>query len=254
MDIISVDSQNIDTEHICCAISDKKDETCVASKKAWMKECFEDGLVFKKLNVRGKVFIEYIPAEKAWCPITADGYMYINCFWVSGKYKGQGHANKLLDECIEDAKRKGKAGIAALSSHKKKPFLSDPKYLKHKGFKVADTAEPYFELLYLLFIDSASVPQFKECARHGKIDKQGIILYYSNQCPHTDKYAPLIKEIAKERGVALKLVEFEDTEQAQNAPSPFATYSLFLNGNFVTNEILSEKKFIKFLDENEQYL
>ncbi len=95
-----------------------------------MKERMRDGLVFKKLDVRGKVFIEYIPAEYAFAPVTAPNYMYINCFWVSGKYKGQGYANKLLDECIIDAKEKGKSGLTVLSSDKKKTFLSDPKYLK----------------------------------------------------------------------------------------------------------------------------
>ena len=63
--IIAVDQSNIDQEHICCAITDKKGETCVSSKKAWMQERFPDRLVFRKLNVRGKVFIEYIPAENA---------------------------------------------------------------------------------------------------------------------------------------------------------------------------------------------
>ncbi len=80
--------ENLDSEHICCAISDKKGENCVSSKKAWLRDRMEEGLVFLKLDVRGKVFIEYIPAERAWCPIDADGYMFINCFWVSGKYKG----------------------------------------------------------------------------------------------------------------------------------------------------------------------
>ena len=103
MNIINVDMSNIDREHICCAISDKKGETCVSSKKAWMKEQYKEGLVFKKLDARGKVFIEYIPAENAWCPIEADGYMFINCFWVSGQFKGQGYANKLLEECVKDA-------------------------------------------------------------------------------------------------------------------------------------------------------
>ena len=65
MNIISVGSSNIDSEHICCAISDKKGECCVSSKKNWMKEQLKDGLVFKKLDARGKVFIEYIPAENA---------------------------------------------------------------------------------------------------------------------------------------------------------------------------------------------
>ena len=35
--------------------------------------------------------------------------MDVNCFWVSGSCKEHGYANDLLDECIEDAKQKGKA-------------------------------------------------------------------------------------------------------------------------------------------------
>lgn len=110
MSIIAVDSENIQYEHICCAISDKKGENCVGSKKEWMRERFADGLVFKKLDERGKVFIEYIPAEYAFSPINAVNYMHINCFWVSGKFRGQGYANLLLEECITDAKVKGKDG------------------------------------------------------------------------------------------------------------------------------------------------
>ena len=151
LNIITVDNENIEKEHICCAIADKKGECQVSSKKAWMKARFNDGLVFKKGDVRGKVFIEYIPAEKAWCPIIAEKYMFINCLWVSGKYKGQGISNKLLDECIEDSKNKGKKGLVILSSNKKRPYLADKKYLIHKGFLIADRAEPYYELLYLPF-------------------------------------------------------------------------------------------------------
>ncbi len=128
MELINVDKSNIDTEHICCAISDKKGDSCAESKKEWMKGCFDDGLVFKKLNTRRKVFIEYMPAENAWCPIDAEGYMFIDCFWVSGQFKGQGYANKLLDACVEDSMRLGKKGLAALSSNRKMPFLSDPGY------------------------------------------------------------------------------------------------------------------------------
>lgn len=48
MSIIDVTLENIHNEHICCAITDKKNENCVGSKKDWMRERFEDGLVFKK--------------------------------------------------------------------------------------------------------------------------------------------------------------------------------------------------------------
>ncbi len=67
MEFKRVTLENIEEEHICCAISDKKGETCVASKKAWLKERLKEGLVFEKLDVRGKVFIEYLPAEYAGC-------------------------------------------------------------------------------------------------------------------------------------------------------------------------------------------
>lgn len=251
MDIITINQDNIETEHICCAISDKKGETCVSSKKAWMKERFKDGLVFKKLNERGKVFIEYIPAEKAWCPIIADGYMHINCFWVSGQFKGKGFANQLLDQCIQDAKEKGKCGITVIASEKKRSFLSDPNYMKYKGFITADTASPFFVLYYLPFTDNLPVPKFKECAKYGKIDEKGMVLYYTNQCPHTDKYVPIISGIAKQHGQEITIHKIETTQQAQNAFTPFTTYSFFYNGEFVANEIFGEKKFEKFLQEHE---
>ena len=80
MDYIQITKENIDKEHICCAMSGKQ---CLA-KKEWLKQRFAEGLVFYRSVERGKCFIEYIPAENAWVPITADGWLYINCLWVSG--------------------------------------------------------------------------------------------------------------------------------------------------------------------------
>ena len=249
LNIIRVNMDNLEQEHICCAISNTKGDPAVAAKKAWLKDRFAEGLVFKKLDVRGKVFIEYIPAENAWCPIDADGYMFINCLWVSGQYKGQGYSNLLLKECIEDAKAMKRVGLVILSSDKKRPYLSDPKYLKYKGFIVSDKANPYFELYYLPFDENIKEPKFKDYARAGKIHKKGFVLYYSNQCPHAEKYAIIIEKIARERGLDFTLIRYESKEEAQTATSPLTTYSLFYDGEFVTNEILSDKKFIKFLEE-----
>jgi ribosomal protein S18 acetylase RimI-like enzyme len=248
MNIITVTNENIEHEHICCAISNNKDAQ-VAAKKAWLTERFAEGLVFKKGDVRGKCFIEYIPAEMAWCPIEADGYMYINCLWVSGQFKGQGHSTALLQGCIEDSKEKGKLGLVILSSQKKMPFLSDPKFLRHKGFMLADTAAPYYELMYLPFDKAAPKPCFKQAAKNPAIEKQGFVLYYAHQCPFTAKYVPLIESNLKARNVAFSAIRFESAAQAQNAPSPFTSYSLFYNGEFLTNEILSDKKFEKILAE-----
>ena len=151
MEYIRVTKENIEKEHICCAISSNKDIQ-VISKKNWLKERFDDGLVFLKSIERGKCFIEYIPAENAWNPIMAEGYMYIDCLWVAGSFKGNGYSTDLLNACIEDSKAKGKKGICILSAAKKKPFLADPKFLKYKDFTVCDEAlveEPFVFLAVL---------------------------------------------------------------------------------------------------------
>ncbi|MEA4967621.1 MAG: YoaP domain-containing protein, partial [Bacteroidaceae bacterium] len=183
----------------------------------------------------------------AWAPIIADGYMYIDCLWVSGQFKGHGNSNLLLEECIKDSKEKGKNGLLVLSSKKKMPFLSDPKYLKYKGFQLADTAKPYYELLYLPFDKVAAKPRFKDSVKSPKVEEQGFVLYYTHQCPYTAKYVPLIEAVAKEKNVPFKAIRFKTSEQAQNAFAPFTSYSLFFNGEFVTNEILSDKKFQKII-------
>lgn len=246
MDFVKLTHENIESEHICCAIANNKDIQ-VMSKKNWLKERLDEGLVFLKCDVRGKCFIEYIPAEFAWTPIEADGYMYINCLWVSGQFKGHGYSTLLLDECIRDSKEKGKKGLVILSSKKKMGFLSDPKYMKYKGFETADTVHPYFELMYLPFDKNADKPCFKSSVHTHTIPK-GFVLYYTNQCPFTAKYVPIIEGMAKERGADFQVVHIDTTEKAQNAPSPFTTYSLFYDSEFLTHEILSEKKFEKILE------
>ncbi len=247
MKIINVDKSNLNSEHICCAISEN--DIRVQSKKSWMNEQFDNGLVFKKYDIRGKLFIEYIPIENAFDPVIGNDYMYINCFWISGKYKGKGYANELLESCIEDAKGKGKRGLVVLAGNKKKPFLSDGNYFKYKGFKIADTMEPYYELLYLNFDENdKNIPSFIDNSDSLIVDRE-IVLYYSNQCPHTEMYVKLIKDIAIENNIDMEIIKFNSNIEAKKSPNPFTTYSIYFNGKFITNEVLSEKKFIKLISD-----
>lgn len=252
MEYIQVTKENIAKEHICCAITDKKGETGVANKKAWLTERFDEGLTFLKLNERGKVFIEYLPAENAWVPIAANGYMFIDCFWVSGRFAGHGHGKELLNRCMADAKAKGFKGLVAVSSAKKMSFLSDPGFYKKFGFTLADTAPLYYELLYLPFDKNAEVPKFKDCVKTGEIADKGMVVYYTDQCPHTGKYVKVIVDMAKEAGQEVKAVKITSKEQAQNAPCVFTTYSFFDNGKFLTNEIFGPSKFTKHLQNRSQ--
>ena len=246
MEYIRVTKDNLETEHICCAIS-KNDDVQVASKKSWLRERFDEGLVFLKSVERGKCFIEYIPAENAWNPIDADGYMYIDCLWVSGSFKGKGYSNDLLNECIEDSKRQGKKGLCILAAAKKKPFLADPKYLKYKGFEVCDEADNGIQLWYLPFKKDAEKPQLKECAKHPHIDKKGYVLYYTNQCPFNAKYVPVVEKTAKENGIKFEAIHIDNKEEAQKAPTPITTYAVFFDGEYITNEQMNEKRFLKLI-------
>lgn len=246
MELVKLTHDNLDQEHICCAISNREDVQ-VMSKKNWLKERLDEGLVFLKGDVRGKCFIEYIPAEYAWIPIEAKDYMYIDCLWVSGKFKGHGYSNLLLDQCVEDSKEKGKKGLVVLSSKKKMGFLSDPKYMKYKGFETVDAADPYFELMYLPFAENAETPCFKDAVREHENMPKGFALYYTSQCPFTAKYVPLLENMAHVRGIDFHVTHIQSREDARNAPTPFTTFSLFYNEEWVTHEILSEKKFDKIL-------
>ena len=248
MKYIKVTNENIEKEHICCAISNNNDIQ-VSSKKAWLSERFEAGLVFLKSTERGKCFIEYIPAENAWNPIAADGYMYIDCLWVSGSFKGHGYSSDLLNACIEDSKNKGKKGLCILAAAKKKPFLADPKFLKYKGFQVCDEADNGIQLWYLPFVENAALPHFKECAKHPHTDEMGYVLYYTSQCPFNEKYVPIIDGITKEKAIQFKAIHLQRKEEAQNAPTPITTYALFLDGNYITNEQMNDKRFLKLLDK-----
>ncbi len=247
MEYIIVNKDNLEKEHICCAISNNKDVQ-VSSKKAWLADRFDEGLVFLKSAERGKCFIEYIPAENAWVPIKADGYMYIDCLWVSGSFKGHGYSSDLLEACIEDSKEKKKSGLCILAAAKKKPFLSDPGFLKYKGFTVCDEADNGIQLWYLPFNKGAEKPSFRECAKHPHTDEKGYVLYYTNQCPFNAKYVPILEQTAKENGIKFHAIHIKSREEAQNAPTPITNYALFCDGKYITNEQMNDKKFLKLVN------
>ena len=241
MNYIRITKENIDKEHICCAMSGKQSLT----KKEWMKQRFDEGLVFYRSEERGKCFIEYIPAENAWVPIEADGYLYINCLWIAGAMKGHGYANDLLNECIRDAGEKGKKGLCILCAEgRKREFLADPKFLTHKGFRTADTSDCGITLLYLPLIQGAQTPKFKECAKHPKAQPDGFVLYYTDQCPFTYYWVPRVEAAAKEHNIPLRTIHITTKEDAQSVPAPVTTYALFRDGMFVTQAIQSDKKFL----------
>lgn len=122
-EFINLTPENLESEHLCCIIRSKKPHEGIEAKRQWLSERLNEGHVFRKLNAKATVFIEYAPLETAWVPIAGDNYYYLYCLWVSGSEKGKEYGKTLMDYCLSDAKKNGKSGICMLGSKKQKNCL-----------------------------------------------------------------------------------------------------------------------------------
>ncbi len=239
MAYVTLTKETVKNEHICCAFSDKKCAESYELKKQWLSAQFDNGYVFRRLDERAKVFIEYGPAENAWVPVTAPNYMMVGCFWVSGKYKGTGHGKALLAGVVEDAINQGMSGVVTVVGTKKFHFMSDTKWLLQQGFETVETIPSGFSLISLDFASSVEKPAFNESVRSGTCpDGKGLVAYYSNGCPYAEYHVrESLVETAGKRGLPLKTIKLETRADAQTCPSPATIFSLFLDGRFITTDI-----------------
>ena len=242
---LTLTQENLDTEHLCCAIADKKHQCGVDQKKEWLRQRLPEGHVFRKLDAKGKVFIEYAPLEKAWVPVNGENYLYLYCLWVSGSFQGNGYAKELLQSCIDDAKNQGKSGICALSAKTKKPYLSDKKFLQKYGFKVVDSAGEY-ELLALSF-DGAH-PAFAPQVREPRIGHNELTIYYSTQCPFVANCVEQVRDYCAQNDIPLVLEIVDTLEKAKALPCVFNNWAVFRNGAFEGLRLLNEGALKKLLE------
>ena len=242
---INLTMDNIDEAHICCAIGDPKHKEGVDKKKEWIKNKLKDGHIFRKLNARGKIFIEYEPIETAWAPVKGNNYMYIYCLWVAGSFKGKGIGKELLEYAIEDAKTKKMSGICTIVTKKKKPFIGDKKFFEHFGFQVVDTINDY-ELMSLSF-DDKDTPKFTDTARKMEIDRKEFTIYYTNECPYVEYEVKELSEYAKEKNITITFIKIDSLEKAKNAPCIINNWANFYKGKFISNTILNANALEKIL-------
>ena len=91
----------------------------------------------------------------------------LGCFWVSGKYKGNGHGKALLQSAIDDAHAQGKRGLVTVVGTKKIRFMSNTKWLLRQGFTECDRTPSGFSLVSLDFDPSDSRPAFNAAVGDG---------------------------------------------------------------------------------------
>lgn len=249
IEIVSLDGSNIDREDVVC-VRGAGNKEGIDLKKAWLSDRFKEGLKFKKLIVNGRSwgFIEYLPAEYAWRPVDAPGYMFIDCIWVIGRHKGKGYGKLLLDECIEDSQDMN--GVCIVAGDK--PFMAKKDLFLRHGFEVGDTAPPYYQLL-VRRIKNAPLPKFIEKAKQTTIDdKDGAVFIYSDQCPYVAKFIVEMIDGAKELGIPFKTLKVTDSAQARDMPFAYGTCGVFYGGNLLLHGILTKKEVMKLLTAAKQ--
>ena len=232
MEFINITPENIDDEHICCIIRTKKPHKGIEAKKAWLAERLREGHTFRKLNIKGCVFIEYAPVDTVWVPIEGDNFYYIYCLWVLGAPKGHGYGRELMEYCIADAKAHGKSGICMLGAKKQKAWLSDQNFAKKYGFKAVDSTSDGYELLALSFDGTA--PKFCENAKRQAIDNKNLTIYYDDQCPYIFDRVEKLRRYCEENGIAAEFIHVDTLKKAKELPCVFNNWAVFYDGKLVT--------------------
>jgi hypothetical protein len=230
----------------CCGVKNTAHEGHRA-KTAWLKEHLPRGLRARILlteDNRQCGYIEYLPGEHAWRGVDAAGYMFIHCIWTFyRRYQHKGNAVSLVQACVADARKAKMHGVAVIA--RKKPWLASSDLFVKCGFEVADTAPPDYELLVLKFRKSAPNPRILPIPdSRPESCGPGLTIIRADQCPHAVKFGREIGEVA-EREFQLKPrdVILKSCQDARNAPTPYAVFSIILNGRVLSDHQISKTRF-----------
>ena len=132
-DFINLTKENLANEHLCCIIRSKKLHPGVEAKRGWLSDRLNEGHVFRKLDAKATVFIEYAPLETAWVPINGDHYYYIYCLWVSGSPKGNGYGRALMEYCEKENVPASFIQVDSLQKAKELPCVFNNWAVLYKG-------------------------------------------------------------------------------------------------------------------------
>ena len=246
--VVDTDARTIE-EHGLCGCKGPSHEGR-SRKLAWLRQRFAEGLRYKVLRSdddRDLGMIEYMPGEHAWRPIEAPGYLVVHCIMVHSKsHQKQGYGRMLLQACLDDAEESGALGVAAVTSLG--TWMACSNVFLSNGFEVVDSAPPSFELVVKKLRaapDPRLVGGWQERAREFG---DGVTLVRCDQCPYTARPTREIVEAAAKRGIAARVVEILNAEQARQAPSAYGIFNVILDGTVVADHPISRRRFTNILD------
>lgn len=215
-EFVNLTPENLADEHLSCIIRVRKPHPGVEAKRQWLADRLREGHVFRKLQVKDPVFIEYAPLETAWVPVLGDNYLYVYCLWAYGAGKGKGYGRALMEYCLADARVQGKSGVCLLGAKKQKAWLTDQAFARKFGFEVVDATDDGYELLALSF--DGTVPRFAPHAKAQAIDSDELTIYYDFQCPYVPERIEAIRRYCEANDVPLTLIQVDSLQKAKELP------------------------------------
>jgi GNAT superfamily N-acetyltransferase len=251
VEMITVDDADSAAEHGFFCYKSKPKTHGYRNKLAWLEQRFAEGLQIRIIREAGRPvgFIEYVPAEFAWRPVGAPGYLFVQCLWVVGRAKEKGYGARLLGGCVADARATGRPGVTAVT--RRGGHLVGKKLFLKQGFQVVDQAPGPFSLVANTFGD-APPPTFPQDwedrqAWFGK----GLTVVYASQCPYLHGAVREALKAARELGVqARRAVELRSAREVQQlAPCPYGTFGIVYDGALVACTPISAKRLKARLQE-----
>ena len=245
--IIDVNEENISQYPPTCFLN--PNNVGYQIKAEWLKQRFSEGLKIKLLYLENDKkchgFIEYVSGEYAWRAVEAKDYLFIHCIWVSpNKFKNKGYGALLVEECIKDAEKQGKAGVAVIASEG--PFMAKKELFLKNGFN--EVQESGVFTLLVKQLRKAAEPKFKDCENQLSHYK-GLNIAYSNQCPWVARFMSELGEIIEKKGLKIDIVELKTPEQAQEAPSIYAVFNMVNDGKLLADHYISNTRFLNIVNK-----
>ena len=245
--IVDVTSDNIDKHPQAICFINPKQET-YHKKVEWLENQFTNGLKIRLLYIENEKrpvgFIEYVPGEYCWRAVNAKGYMFIHCLWINGKkYQHQGLGSLLIKEAEYDAKNM--LGVAVLTSDN--AFMAGKSIFQKNSYNMI--SESGKEQLMIKQFKEGLLPSFnnwqKELATY-----KNLTIVYSKQCPWVPRFIEEVKPILEKEKLEPDIVEIENAEQAQKAPSLYGVFNLIYNGKLLSDRYISTTRFSNIIKKN----
>jgi hypothetical protein len=149
-----------------------------------------------------------------------------------------GLGSRLIQACIDEAKRTGNIGVASIVSNG--PWMAGKKIFLKNGF-IPVAERDRFELVAYT-IAKGGAPRFRDISQNAAAYR-GLHIVFSDQCPMLSKSAHDLSGMAEEYGLKLHTSVLKSAHEAQNAPSHYGAFSLLWNGRLLSDHYVSKGRF-----------